>query len=102
MEKKITNEILKLHNIDVPDQIISLIISFDVEKSFEIWFNTNITKIDFIMNINYVSFYEDILSEFQEKFYKHCKGSEIIFKAKCRKMLEKKIKKIIINLKLNQ
>ena len=102
MEKNFSNMILKIHDIHLPDAITKIIISFDLERSFDIWFKKKITKPEFVLNITFTSFYDDILKQFQSDFYKHCKGSIEIFKHNSKKKLEIKIKDTIFDFRMMQ
>ena len=71
MDSDFAEFVSKTFDIDFSKEIANLIFSFDLEKGFELYFDHNVkSNFKFIMNINYRTFYDEIIYDYQKHCYK--------------------------------
>ena len=69
MDSDFAEIVSKTFDIQLTKEITQLIFSFDLEKSFELYFNNKLkSNFEFIMNIDYRTFYDEVIDD----FHKHC------------------------------
>ena len=73
-----------------------LIISFDLQLSFNEFFEEMIIDVEFVIGICHISFYDEIIDEFKKNYFKHNKDSKIDLRVKDITPLKEMIKEIII------
>ena len=91
MQLELSTIISKKYKLNVPPEIIKLILSFDLETSFYMFFQQD-CDLEMVLTINYTSFYDHIIDLFRIEYYKH---DNLILKIKDRKKLKYLIKQII-------
>lgn len=88
MELELSKIISKKYRINFPNELIKLILSFDLEISFDVFLETKF-DLEMAIRLSVPSFYDDILNLFRKDYYKHCDDCNLQFKIKDRKKLKK-------------
>ena len=97
MQSELSRLISKQYKVNFPSEIMKLILSFDLEICFHVFFQER-CDLQMALTINYISFYDDILDLFRREYYKH---SDLNFRIKDRKKLKYIITEIIYKKKQN-
>ena len=84
-------------DIEFSTEISKLIFSFDLEISFKMYFENNVkSNFEFIMKINYITFYDEVICDFERHNYKDNSGCKFEIDQLDRKVLKEIIKEIIL------
>ena len=84
------------YEIEIPEQLTKLIVSFDLQLSFNEFFEEMTMDFQFVIGICPASFYDEIIDEFKNNYFKHNKDSKIDLRVKDIIPLKGMIKEIII------
>ena len=92
MESELSKIVSRKYDINFPNELIQLILSFDLEISFDLFLHTQM-HLEMVIRINITSFYDDVLEMFRREYYKEC--NERNLQIKDRKKLKKQLKEMI-------
>jgi len=97
MDIDFAKHISETFDIEFTKEISNLIFSFDLEISFKIYFDNHVkTNFEFIMKINYQTFYDEIICDFEKHSYKDNSDSKISIDWMERKILKEIIKETVL------